>query len=291
MSDLGDQSGAQLSAELGTLSGDARHVLASLAVFGRAPVSVPALAELSGIGDVRPAVQELEGRRLVRRQADDVVSLDPAVQARLKRLLATDDETDAVIAGLIHRAEDGRLEAVDVDAVDEGTRVASESGRWPQVLRLAQAAEPTLSAAQRVDPWTRIVERRLEAARALGDERAAAHARQELDRLAATGATTRVMTTQTEVAASAQPAARDGTNWPLVVLAGIALAALGIGLGYLIGDQTAETTTITESTPTETEVVTETGQATTVQQTTTESETVTVPETVVETQTVTVTVP
>ena len=45
---------------------------------------------------------------------------------RLKRLLATDDDIDAVLQGLSRRAEDGRLSAGDIDAVNEATRVASE---------------------------------------------------------------------------------------------------------------------------------------------------------------------
>jgi hypothetical protein len=262
-------------------------------VVAPAAVSVHALGEVAGVADARPGVGELDRRQLIARERGDRLSVAPGVQGRLKRLLATDDEVDVVLRGLIRRAEDGRLEAGDADAVDEATRVASETGRWAELLRLAQASESTLAATHRLDAWTRIVERRLEAARALGDQAAAAHALQELDRLAAMSAPTQVIAAETEVVkpAPAAPAARGGTNWPLIVLAGVALAALGVGLGYLIGDQTAETTTITESAPTETTVVTETstGPATTVQVTTTETETQTATETetVIETQTVT----
>lgn len=292
MSDLGDQAGRQLSAELSTLDVDARRALAALAVLGRSPVSAGTLAELSGVRDAGAAIEELLRRRLIGREPGDRLSVAPAVQGRLRHVLATDDEVDAVLQGLIRRAEDGRLAPGDIDAVDAATRVASETGRWPALLRLAQASDPTLASTQRVDVWTRIVERRMEAARALGDEAAAAHAQQELDRLAVMGAPTRVMTTETEVVRPA-PERSGGVNWPLAVLAGVALAALGIGLGYLIADQSSETTTVTESSPTETEVVTETGSATTVQETTTvtstEVQTVTSTEvqTVTETQTVT----
>lgn len=255
-----------------------------------AAVSVHALGEVAGVADARPGVGELDWRQLIAREPGDRLSVAPGVQGRVKRLLATDDEVDVVLRGLIRRAEDGRLEAGDIDAVSEAARVASETGRWTELLRLAQASEPTLAATHRLDDWTRIVERRLEAARALGDQAAAAHAMQELDRLAAMSAPTRVMTAETEVVRPA-PAARGGTNWPLIVLAGVALAALGVGLGYLIGDGSSETTTITESAPTETTVVTETstGPETTVQVTTTETETQTATETetVIETQTVT----
>lgn len=288
MSDLGDPGGARLSTELGTLDFNARRVLAELAVLGRAPVSVETLGEISGVSDARPAIEELDRRRLITREPGDRASVAPEVQGRLKRLLATDDEVDAVLQGLIRRAEDGRLSAGDIDAVDEATRVASETGRWPAVLRLAQASEPTLSTTHRLDAWTRITERRLEAARALGDDAAAAHAQRQLESLAVMGAPTEVMRrTETEVVSA--PPDRRGTSWPLVVLAGIALAAAGAGLGYLIADQTSEATTVTESSPTETDVVTETtGSTTTVEVTTTATETSSVTETVTETQTVTV---
>lgn len=288
MSDLGDPGGTQLSAELATLDVEVRRVLAALAVVAPAPVSVRALGEVSGVADARRAVDVLDRRRLIAREPGDRVSVAPGVQGRLKQLLATDDEVDGVLRGLIRRAEDGRLEPGDIDAVSEATRVASETGRWAALLRLAQASEPTLAATHRLDVWTRIVERRLEAARALGDQAAAAHAVQELERLAGMSAPTQVMTAETEVVRPA-PAARQGTNWPLIVLAGVALAALGVGLGYLIGDGTSETTTITESTPAETDVVTETstGQATTVTTTLTETQPVTETETVTETLTVT----
>jgi hypothetical protein len=288
VSDLGDPAGARLSAELSTLDAAARRVLGVLAVVGRAPVSVETISELSGVPDARPAVEDLDRRRLIVREPGDRLSVAPAVRGRLKTLLATDDEVDAVMRGLIRRAEDGRLDPGDIDAVDEATRGASETGRWPELLRLAQASESTLAGTHRLDEWTRIVERRLEAARALGDEAAAVHAKEELDRLAVMSAPTRVMTAQTEVA-ERPPARREGTSWPLIVLVGIALAALGLGLGYLIADQTSETTTITETTPVETQVVTETttGPATTQSTTVTQTETVTETETVVETQTVT----
>ncbi len=135
---------SDISAELSSLDVNARRVLAALAVLGRAPVSVETLGELSGVSDARPAVEELGRRRLIADEPGDRVSVSPEVQGRLKGLLATDDEVDAVLRGLIRRAEDGRLAAGDIEAVDEATRVASETGRWPQVLRLAQTSEPTL---------------------------------------------------------------------------------------------------------------------------------------------------
>ena len=288
MSDLGDPAGSRLSAELSSLDADARRVAATLAVLGRAPVSVETLGEVSRVRDARSAVEELERRRLIARVPGDRLSVAPEVQGRLKRLLASEDEVGAVLQGLTRRAEDGRLAAGDIDAVNEATRVASETGRWPELLRLAQAAEPTLATTNRLGEWTQIVERRLEAARALGDEAAAAHAQRELDRLAAMDAPTRVVTVTEERAA---PAEKSGMMWPLVLLVGLALAAAGVGLGYLLGSETSDATTVTEISRVETEAVTETATGPTTTVTTTSTETVTETQTVTEPQTVTETVP
>jgi len=72
------------------------------------------------------------------------------------------------------------------------------------------------------------------------------------------------------------------------VLAGVALAGAGVGLGYLIGNETAEGTTITQTSPSSTEVVikTATGPTTTVEEATTETHTETETQTVTETETV-----
>ena len=51
------------------------------------------------------------------------------------------------------------------------------------------------------------------------------------------------MTTTEEPA----PAARGGVAWPLVLLVGLALAAAGMGLGYLLGSETSDATTVTET--------------------------------------------
>jgi hypothetical protein len=282
VSDVGDPTGAQLSAELRSLDAHARRVLAALAVLGRAPVSVATLGEVAG-EDVRSAVEELDRHRLIVREPGDRVSVTPEVRGRLKSLLATEDQVDAVLRGLIRRAEDGRLAAGDIDAVNEATRVAAETGRWAPLLRLAQAAEPTLAGTHRVDVWTPIVERRLEAARALGDQAAAAHAQRELDNLAVMGAPTRVVAATEERA----PADRGGVAWPLVLLVGLALGATGTGLGYLIGNETSDAGTVTETSraQTVTETAAGTTSTTTLTTTTTESETVTESQTVTETVT------
>jgi hypothetical protein len=277
---------AQLTAELRALDPDARLVLGVFAVAARASLSVAELAEIAGLPDARPAVAELERRGLVVRENGDRYAVAPAVQGRLKRVLASADVVDRVLRAFIQIAEDGRLTIDDLDAVAELTRVAAETGRWAELLRLAEAAESTLSTTRRVQAWVEIVERRLEAARVLGDTRAASRAEAELDRIARTAAATTVAYPEAE-----ESSPSGGPSTALALLGAAVVGAVGIGVGYAIGDQTSEgsdTTTLTETvSSTETETVTEEGGTETVTETgATVTETETVTETVTETETV-----
>jgi hypothetical protein len=220
------------------------------------------------------------------RENGDRYAVAPAVQGRLKRVLASADVVDRVLRAFIQIAEDGRLTIDDLDAVAELTRVAAETGRWAELLRLAEAAESTLSTTRRVEAWVVIVERRLEAARVLGDTRAASRAEAELDRVARTAGVTTVAYPEAE-----ESSPSGGPSTALALLGAAVVGAVGIGVGYAIGDQTSEgsdTTTLTETvSSTETETVTEEGGTETVTETgATVTETETVTETVTETETV-----
>ena len=74
----------------------------------------------------------------------DRYAVAAGVQGRLRRLLASADVVDRVLRGFIVIAEDGRLTIDDLDAVLELTRLAAETGRWAELLRLAEAAESVL---------------------------------------------------------------------------------------------------------------------------------------------------
>jgi hypothetical protein len=199
---------------------------------------------------------------------DDRYSLAPPARGPLKRLLASVDVTDRALRAFIRIAEDGRLALDDLDAVVELTRIAAQTGRWRELLRLAEAAETTLSTTHRVEEWVEIVERRRDAAQAIKDRDAARRAEQELERLGA----------------RAPPGVDGGPRIALSVLAAAAAAAAGVGVGYLIADGSSggSTETITETqaaaTETVTETATETGTATeTITTTTTTTTTVTEP--------------
>lgn len=171
-----------LSELIAAFGPEERRSLGVLAVV--APASL-ATDEVSRLAEIASSVQALTGlaqQGLVRREPDGRWSLAPESASRLKRLLAG-LTTDRVLRGFIGIAEDGRLDLSDLDAVVELTRIAAETGRWAELLRLAEAAQTALLTTHRVEDWVEIVERRLEAARVLGDTAAMARAERELARL------------------------------------------------------------------------------------------------------------
>jgi hypothetical protein len=263
MTESSEQQDARTAAELRALDSRARDVLAVLAVCGRASLSADELSEITEASDLRPTLIELERRGLVVGD-EDRYSLAPPKRGPLKRLLATVDVVDRVLRGFIQIAEDGRLTLADLDAVVELTGIGAELERWTAVLRLAEAAETTLSVTHRVEDWVQIVQRRREAARAKDDSPAAKRADHELERL------------------RASVTGGPGPSTVLTVLAAVAAAALGVGVGFAIGNtssgDSAETVTATpagETVTAATETVTETTTALeTVTETTTTTTTV-----------------
>jgi hypothetical protein len=259
---------AWIEAELRSLHPSGRDVLGVLAVCGRASLSVDELAEITELPEVLPTLADLEKRGLVVRERDRY-SLAPPAQGPLNRVLASVDVVDRVLRGFIRIAEDGRLTLGDLDAVVELTGIAAKFGRWKELLRLAEAAEATLSTTHRVEDWIEIAKRRGEAGQALEDERAIERAEQDLAKLRAStpsGGGVRLM------------------------LTALAAAAVGVGVGYLVSNQSSDETvteagaaaeTVTETAGAETETVTETATSTTIE---------TVTETITSTTTVEITV-
>jgi hypothetical protein len=279
-----DGDDAQIAAELRSLDPDARLVLAVLAVAGRASLSVEELGEVTEVSDARLALVELERRGLVVREDGDRASLHPGVRGRLKRLLASVDVVDRVLRSFIRVAEDGRLTLDDLDAVVELTAIAAETGHWAELLRLAEAAETTLSITHRVEEWVEIVERRLEAARVVGDSKAVIRAEQELARLKQMTAPTTVARSGTAEQRVSPPPDGGGVRVVLAVIGAAAAGALGIGVGYLVSASgESEAGTVTTASTSETVTETQTEAAQTVTETVTETETETVTETVVTT--------
>jgi hypothetical protein len=278
---------AQIEAEIRSLDADARLVLAALAVTGRGSLTEAELHEITGIPDVRIALAELERRALLVRESGDRFRVPPAKQSRLKRLLASADVIDRALRGFIRIAEDGRLTLDDLDAVVELTRIAAATGHWADLLRLAETAQTSLSVTHRVEEWVEIVERRLEAARAVGDGDSTMRAEEELDRLARRPGSAGGEGATDERRVAARSGGR-GARWALAALGATAIAAAGVAAGFAIGDEPAAGDVVTEtttelSTETETDTETTTETVTTAGDTVTETETVTTTETVVTT--------
>jgi collagen triple helix repeat protein len=235
------QDDPQLTADLRSLDRDARLVLAVLAVTGRAPVSVDEVGEIAEVSDAELALAELESRALVVRDDGDRHALPPRSRERLKQLLVAVDVVDRVLRGFIKIAEDGRLTLDDLDVIVELTRVAAETGHWAELLELVDAAETTLSTTHRVEEWAEIVERRLEAARVVGDRRATVRAEQELDRLRRMATPTRLSGAQTLASRGATTTLREtvaGVPLGAWVVAGAAIV-LAVGAGVAAGRASA----------------------------------------------------
>jgi hypothetical protein len=218
----------ELAERIALLTPEERRSLGVWAVVAPASLTTGEVARLAEVPSAVRPLTDLERQGLVRRGTDDRWSLAPESASQLKRLLASIDTTDRVLPGFIGIAEDGQLTLSDLDAVVELTRIAAENGRWAELLRLAEAAENTLSTTRRVEEWVEIVERRLEAARALGDTAAAARAERELARLADEAAAR---------SRSGGPSPRAGLRWPLVAAAAVVVGAVGIGAGYLVAER------------------------------------------------------
>jgi hypothetical protein len=249
-----DERDAWVEAELRSLDSGARDVLAALAVCGRAALTVDQLSEITGLFELPPTLADLERRGLVVRDGDRY-SLAPPTQGPLKRWLASVDVVDRVLRGFIRIAEDGRLTLDDLDAIVELTGIAAETQHWRELIRLADAAETTLSTKHRVEEWIKIAERRGEARCALENEQAIRRAEEE--------------------------PARRGAREPQggsarLALSALAAAVFGVAAGYLIGNGSGDgTQTVTEAGapgPGATETVTETAAAET--ETVTETTTV-----------------
>jgi hypothetical protein len=239
--------------ELGSLDPAARLILAALAVVTPGSLSLEEVSEVTEVDEAQPALAELERRGLVISEADRF-SLAPEEQER-KGLLASLDMVDRVLRGFIAIAEDGRLTIDDLDAVLGLTRIAAETGRWTELLRLVHAAEATLSTTRRIEEWIEIVERRLEAAQVVGDDKAARQAKRELARL--------------------RRIARHGVGMSTAAaaLAAVAIAAISLGAGYLIGDDSPAESDAGKAKGAKTVTKTETEAAETVTDTVTETQT------------------
>ena len=155
-------------------------MLAALAVMGDTALSPEQLAALTTVADPRPILAELARRGFLRTDEEDRYAVPAGLRERLRDAWNLVDTGDRVLRQLISIAEDGRLTLSDLDAVLGVSQWASEVGRFQELLRLVKAVRTTVDVVRRVEAWITIVQRALQAARALGDLDAEAWAEREL---------------------------------------------------------------------------------------------------------------
>lgn len=159
--------------EVTALPSAERHVLAALAVVGRASLSESELAELVETDEVRPLIDDLERRGLIEgvdrgrysvlgrvgeeiRKTDDALATGDQLVQYLKTLAGAGALTPARLAD-------------DAQAILGLSEWLAENRRWASLLELVKTLQSCFAIAQRVQQLLPLLERGRSAARALGD--------------------------------------------------------------------------------------------------------------------------
>ncbi|MGE5218199.1 MAG: choice-of-anchor D domain-containing protein [Chloroflexota bacterium] len=171
-----------LTENLESRSPAARRTLAVLAILG-ASVSQEALAACMGAPAIEPLLQELSDARLI--QTDGArFSLSRAVANAARALPDGNAYWLEALPRLVNwteqltRAPESLLN--DVAAIERATQWAADHAHWQEVLRLARAAEPTLSGSGRWAAWGKLLDLAGRAAVELHDDASRAWALHEL---------------------------------------------------------------------------------------------------------------
>jgi hypothetical protein len=167
-----------LTAEtLNALPKPERRVLAALAALDGAPLPADHLAALTGLPNVAPALEVLQGRGLVQAHSPRY-SLAGALGEYLHQVWDLTPWAEGVLAYFTtwaerHRSAPDRL-LEEADAILQALKWAAGAGRWKQVLRLGWAVEGALALGRRWGAWAQVLQWVLQAARALADQAAEA---------------------------------------------------------------------------------------------------------------------
>lgn len=283
-----------------------RRILAALAIVGRASLSADELAALSETDEVRPVIDDLERRGLIKRDEQERYSATARVGQEIRKTDEALATGDRLLGYMTTLAKGGKLTPErlleDAEAILGLSEWAGETGQWAALLELVKTLEACFSIAHRVDEWLTLLERGRSAARALGDRRSEIWVLQQMAAASAsvgdTSAAQRYMREADELQRGPAPTARRVASTEQTVAAGTGAASrapwiiglliagvVGIGAGYALGsggtDNVGETTarvpvTVTLPGQTITTSDTVTLPATTVISTTTEQTTTTV---------------
>jgi hypothetical protein len=174
VTNTGDQSGEEIQpTQISELPETERHVLAALAIVGRASLSADELAELTEVDDVAPLLADLEQRGLIRGKEKQRYS---AVERVGEDIRKTDDALstgERLLQYMTTLAKGGQLTPErlldDAEAVLGLSEWAAEMRQWKRLLELVKTLQSCFELARRVEQWLALLHHGLEAARALGD--------------------------------------------------------------------------------------------------------------------------
>ena len=286
-----------------------RHVLAAVAVVGRASLSESELADLVEIDDVQPLVADLERRGLIKGDERKRYSLLGRVGEEIRKTddaLATGDQLMQYISTLARAGTltPARL-ADDAQAILGLSEWAAEHQQWTSLLEFVKTLQSCFAIANRIEEWLALLERGRGAARMLGDRQSEVWALQQMataetragnvsaaheylraaDELQRGGTPTVLRVEQADEALAdggRVVVGGGGPRWVLWVVGLVVAGAAGAGAAVLItdgnGNQGQATRTV-QATKTVTTTVQGSGTPTTLTVTTTTTELTTTTET------------
>jgi hypothetical protein len=288
---LPDRKGGSLT-NLVDLLPEERRVLATLAVVGRASLSVDELADLNDVVDVIPIITSLEQRGLIASDEKQRYSAIGHVAAEIRR---TDDALssgDRLFGYFSTLARSGGLMperlADDTEAIFGLCEWAAEAQRWDRLLELVKTLHASYEIGRRTEEWIALLHRARGAAHTLGDQRSEIWVLEQLSAASTAlgdpaGATEfrraadELRGTTATIGRPPRSAGQTVLRIALFAVGALIIAAGGIGVGYAIGNggssPTAPSVTVTLSGTGSLQTVTET---TTVETTATVESTTTV---------------
>ena len=233
-----------------------RQVLAAVAVVGQASLSESELAELIEIDDVRPLIDDLERRGLVKGDERKRYSLLGHIGDEIR---STDDALasgDQLMQYLTTLAKAGAMTPSrlvdDAEAILGLSEWAAENRQWASLLELVKTLQACFGIANRVQEWLALLERGRSAAHALGDQRSEVWVLQQMATAAQSAgdpaAAQHYLREAGELQRGRRPSASQSAGagrteaaeraLPRLALwiAGLAVAAAaGTGVGYAVG--------------------------------------------------------
>ena len=239
-----------------------RHVLAAIAVVGRASLSESELAELLETDDVRPLIADLERRGLIEGDERKRYSLLGSVGEEIRKTddaLATGDQLVQYLKTLAGAGAltPGRL-ADDAQAILGLSEWLAENRQWASLLELVKTLQSSFAIAQRVQQLLALLEGGRRAARELGDRQSEVWVLQQMatastqagDTAAAQRYLREADELQRGLPAVDTPSVGRGVPRLALQILGLAVVAVaGFGVGYKVGGHNGNAGPVTTTVP------------------------------------------